>query len=328
MALGDWVTFGAQSERRSGRKRPGLPKLSCRQCGAEVRPGSRLCTSCWKPVDSDTRDSHPTREAQARRSRSRVRRPGSHDAVQSKMSSGASTGADSIFHDLYCRFQALPFVAKAMYIGLSMLVLLTVLSPLTFLASVVVLVISTTIVIVRAFNRRPLQRWVVIALVSILATLAGGSISNAYYGVLFSGGGVQLSEEEQRYIDQVGRLQEAMNQRLDYDAQVLEKYPSIPLLERERVYDLYFSDEDLKRTAEEKVMVPLGCEDHYAIWLEGMDKATTALYTDIMVLDTMLGAAKEPWHRTSADEIRRDTEASFEEAGQVLNQVRRKGCQR
>jgi hypothetical protein len=245
------------------------------------------------------------------------------------MSSGASTGADSIFRDLYCRFQALPFVAKAMYIGLSMLALLTVLSPLTFLAGVVVLVISTTIVIVRAFNRRPLKRWVVIALVSILSTLAGGSISNAYYGILFSGGGVvELSEEEQRYVDQVGRFQEAMKQRLDYDAQVLEKYPSIPLLERERVYDLYFSEEDLKRTAEEKVKVPPGCEDHYEIWLEGMDKATTALYTDIMVLDTMLGAAKEPWHRTSADEIRRDTEASFEEADQLLNQIRTKGCQR
>jgi hypothetical protein len=215
-----------------------------------------------------------------------------------------------------------------MYIGLSMLVLLTVLSPLTFLAGVVVLVISTTIIIVRAFNRRPLKRWVIIALVSILSTLAVGSISNAYYGIHFSGGGVQLSEEEQRYVDQVGRLQEAMKQRLDYDAQVLEKYPSIPLLERERVYDLYFSEEDLKRTAEEKVKVPPGCEDHYEIWLEGMDKATTALYTDIMVLDTMLGAAKEPWHRTSADEIRRDTEASFEEAGQLLNQIRRTGCQR
>jgi hypothetical protein len=281
-------------------------------------------------VDSDTRDSQPTREAQARSSRSRVRRPGSPDAVQSKMTSGASAGAgaDSIFRDLYCRFQALPFVAKAMYIGLSMLSLLTVLSPLTFLAGVVVLVISTTIVIVRAFNRRPLKWWVIIALVSILSTLAGGSISNAYYGILFSGGGVQLSEEEQRYVDQVDRLQEAMKQRLDDDAQVLEKYPSIPLLERERVYDRYFSEEDLKRTAEEKVKVPPGCEDHYEIWLEGMDKATTALYTDIMVLDTMLGAAKEPWHRTSADEIRRDTEASFEEADQLLNQIRRKGCQR
>jgi hypothetical protein len=281
-------------------------------------------------VDSDTRDSQPTREAQARSSRSRVRRPGSPDAVQSKMTSGASVGAgaDSIFRDLYCRFQALPFVAKAMYIGLSMLSLLTVLSPLTFLAGVVVLVISTTIVIVRAFNRRPLKWWVIIALVSILSTLAGGSISNAYYGILFSGGGVQLSEEEQRYVDQVDRLQEAMKQRLDDDAQVLEKYPSIPLLERERVYDRYFSEEDLKRTAEEKVKVPPGCEDHYEIWLEGMDKATTALYTDIMVLDTMLGAAKEPWHRTSADEIRRDTEASFEEADQLLNQIRRKGCQR
>ena len=279
-------------------------------------------------MDSETRDYHPTREAEARRSRTRVRRPGSHDTVQSKVASGASTGADSIIRDLYCRFQALPFVAKAMYIGLTMLVLLTVLSPLTFLASMVVLVISTTIVIVRAFNRRPLKRWVIIALVSILFTLAGGSISNAYYGILFSGGGVQLSDEEQRYIDQVGRVQEAMKQRLDYDAQVLEKYPSIPLLERERVYDLYFSEEDLKRTAEEMVKVPPGCEDHYEIWLKGMDKATTALYTDIMVLDTMLGAAKEPWHRTSADEIRRDTEASFDEADQLLNQIRTKGCQR
>lgn len=244
------------------------------------------------------------------------------------MSSGASTGADRIFRDLYCRFQALPFVAKAMYIGLSMLVLLTVLSPLTFLAGVVVLVISTAIIIVRAFNRRPLKRWVIIALVSILCTLAVGSISNAYYGILFSGGEVQLSEEEQRYVDQVGRLQEAMQERLDYDAQVLEKYPSIPLLERDRVYDRYFSEEDLKRTAEEKVKVPPGCEDHYEIWLEGMDKATTALYTDIMVLDTLLGAAKEPWHRTSADESRRDTEASFKEADQLVNQIRTNGCQR
>jgi hypothetical protein len=274
------------------------------------------------------RDSHPTREAQTRRSRSRVRRPDSHDAVQSKMASGASTGAGSIFRDLYCRFQALPFIARAMYVGLTMLVLLTILSPLTFLAGAVVLVISTTIAIIQAFNRRPSKRWVIIALVSILCTLAGGSISNAYYGILFSGGGVQLSEEEQRYVEQVSRLQEAMNERLDYDAQVLEKYPSIPLLERERVYDLYFSEEDLKRTAEEKVKVPPGCEDHYQIWLEGMDKATTALYTDIMVLDTMLGAVKEPWHRTSADEIRRDTEARFKEADQILNQIRTKGCQR
>ena len=326
--MGDLPTFRALSERKSGRKRPELPQHSCRHCRAEVRPGSRVCTYCWRPVDSDTRDSHPTREAQGRRSRSRVRRASSHDAVQSKVASGASTDTDNIFRDLYYCFQGLPFVAKAMYVGLSMLVLLTILSPLTFLTGMVVLVISTTIVIVRAFNGRPLKRWVIVALVSILSTLAVGSISNAYYGIPFSGGGVQLSEEEQRYVDQVGRLQEAMKQRLDDDAQVLEKYPSIPPLERERVYDRYFSEEDLKRTAEEKVKVPPDCEDHYEIWLAGMDKATTALYTDIMVLDTMLGAAKEPWHRTSADEIRRDTDASFEEADQLLNQVRRKGCQR
>ena len=273
------------------------------------------------------RASHLSREAQARRSRSGVRL-GSHDAVQRKMPSGANSGADNIFRNLYRRFQALPFAAKAMYVGLSMLGLLTILSPLTFLVGVVGLVISTTIIVVQAFNHRPLKRWVIITLVSILTTLAGGSISNAYYGILYSGGGVQLSEEEQRYVDQVRKLQEAMNERLDYDAQVLEKYPSIPLLERERVYDRYFSEEDLKKTAEEKVKVPPGCEDHYATWLESMDKVTSALYADIMVLDTMLGAAKEPWHRTSGKEIRRDTEASFKEADQILNQIRTKGCQR
>jgi hypothetical protein len=279
-------------------------------------------------MGSGTRDFHATREIRARRTG--LGQPGSLDAaVQGKTASGTSTRTGGIFQRLYRRFQGLPFVSKAVYLGLSVLGLLVVLSPLTFLAGMVLIAASTTVVIVRVFSRRPWKRWAIVAVAAILTTLAAGSISNSLYGAVFPIGKVQLSEEEQEYVNQVDKLQEAMKQRLDDNARTLKKYPSIPPLEQERVYDRYFSDQDLKRTAEEKLKVPPGCEDHYEIWLKGVDEATAALYTDIMLLDTMFVATKEPpWHRSSANEPRRDSKASFEKADQLLNQIRRKGCER
>jgi len=213
------------------------------------------------------------------------------------------------------------------YTGLSVVVLLVILSPLTFLAGVVLITLSTIAIIFRAFKRRPWKRRAIVTIIAVLPTLAAGSISNTYYGIPFSGGKAQLSEEEQRYIDQVGGIQETMKHRLDDNARILKKYPSIPLQEREQVYDHYFSDQDLNEMAEEKVEVPSGCEDHYEVWLEDMDKATATLYEDITLLDAIF-TTRAPQHRTATKELREDTDASFEEADQLLNQIRIKGCER
>jgi hypothetical protein len=326
--MGNSVIFWGRSRRKPGREQTEQPQRYCRHCRAEVRPGRRFCASCGERVGSGTRDFHATRETKARRTR--LGQSGSLDAaVHGKTASGTSKSTGSIFQRLYRRFQGLPVVSKAVYLGLSVVGLLVVLSPLTFLAGVALTAASTTVVIVRVFRHKPWKRWALVTVAAILTTLAAGSISNALYGAVFPVGKVQLSEEDQAYVNQVDRLQEAMKQRLDDNARILKKYPSIPPLEQERVYDHYFSDQDLKRTAEEKLKVPPGCEDHYEIWFKGMDGATAALYSDIMLLDAMFVATKEPpWHRSSANEPRRDSKASFEKADQLLNQIRRKGCER
>jgi hypothetical protein len=325
--MGNLVISWEQSRSKPGSEQTEQPQRYCRHCRAEVKPGRRFCVSCGERVGSGTRDFHATRETWARRTR--LGQSGSLDAaVQGKTASETSTSTGSIFQSLYRRFQGLPFVSKAVYLGLSVVGLLVVLSPLTFLAGVGLTAASATVVIVRVFSRRPWTRWAIVAVAAMLTTLAAGSISNTLYGAVLPAGKVQLSEEDQAYVNQVDRLQEAMKQRLDDNTRILKKYPSIPPLEQERVYDHYFSDQD-KRIAEEKLKVPPGCEDHYEIWLEVMDnKATTALYTDIMLLDTMLFAPKESWHRSSGNEPRRDSKASFEKADQLLNQIRRKGCER
>ena len=280
---------------------------------------------CWKPANSGTRDFRTTRETQARRIRSR--RPGSPEAVRGGTASDPSTSTDSVFQSLYHGFRVLPLVSKAIYIGLFVIVLLTILSPLTFLAGVVSIAVSTIVSVVRALNHRPWGRWAVIAAIAVLPTLAAGSIANTLYGIPFSGSKAQLSAEEQRYVNQVGEIQEAMKQRLGANARILKRYPSIPPLEREQVYDHYFSEVDLKKMAEEKVKVPPGCEEHYESWLEDMDKANATLYASVMLLDTTL-TSKAPRDHTSSNELRRDADTSFEESDKLLYKIRRQGCER
>jgi hypothetical protein len=323
--VGDLVIFWRNSSRGSGKEQAEQPQRYCRYCAAEVRSGSRFCVSCWKPVNSDTRDFRTTREAQDRRTRSR--RSGPPGAGQGETALDPSTSIDSIFQSLYHNFRALPLVSKAIYIGLFAIVLLTILSPLTFLAGVASIAVSATIFVVRALSHRPWGGWAVIAAIAILPTLAAGSVANTLYGIPFSGTKAQLSAEEQRYVNQVGKLQEAMNQRLGDNARILKKYPGISPLERERVYDHYFSEVDLKKVAEEKVKIPPGCEDHYESWLDGMDKATATLYAGVMLLDTTL-TTKAPRDHTSLNELRREADTRFEESDQLLYQIRRQGCER
>jgi hypothetical protein len=323
--VGDLVIFWRQSSSRSGKEQAEHPQRYCQYCSAEVRPGSRFCVSCWKPANSGTRDFRTTTETRTRRIR--PRRPDSPEAVRSGTASDPSTSTDSVFQNLYYGFRVLPLVSKAIYIGLFAIVLLTILSPLTFLAGVVSIAVSTIVSVVRALNHRPWGRWAVIAAIAVLPTLAAGSIANTLYGIPFSGSNAQLSTEEQRYVNQVGEIQEAMKQRLDANARILNKYPSIPPLEREQVYDHYFSEVDLKKMAEEKVKVPPGCEEHYENWLEDLNKATATLYASVTLLDTTL-TTKAPRDHTSSNELRRDADTSFEESDQLLYKIRRQGCER
>jgi hypothetical protein len=247
--------------------------------------------------------------------------------VQGATASDPTTSIDSVFQNLYHGFQVLPLVSKAIYVGLFAIVLLTILSPFTFLAGVISIAVSTIVSVVRAINHRPWGRWAVIAAIAVLPTLAAGSIANTLYGIPFSGSKAQLSAEEQRYVNQVGEIQEAMEQRLRDNARILKKYPSIPPLDREQVYDHYFSEVDLTKMAEEKVKVPPGCENHYESWLEDMDKATATLYGGVKLLDTTL-TTKASQDNTSSNELRRDANTSFEESDQLLYQIRRRGCER
>jgi len=67
-------------------------------------------------------------------------------------------------------------------IGLGVLAVLVILSPVTSAIARLALVVSLVVLAIRAFQRRPVRRWGIAAAASLVLALALGGVSGALYG--------------------------------------------------------------------------------------------------------------------------------------------------
>ena len=86
-------------------------------------------------------------------------------------------------------FRDLPSVPKLALVGLVLLALVVVLSPVMRVVAIIAFLVSVAVLILRAVQRRPVKRWGVAALASLVLILVLGGISGALYDNGFGGSG-------------------------------------------------------------------------------------------------------------------------------------------
>jgi hypothetical protein len=159
------------SENRGSRQ----PQRYCRNCGAELRPGTAFCTSCGAGLGPTPIASGPQT--------SRTDSQGRTGSPAGAWRHGPSVDALRRLPGRAARWlRALPVVPKLALLGVGLLALLAFLSPVTYVLAAIACVVSLVVLAVRAFQRRPVMGWVVAAATSLVLALALGGVSSALYG--------------------------------------------------------------------------------------------------------------------------------------------------
>ena len=165
------------------------PQRYCRNCGAEARLGNAFCTSCGANLVPRTEGHGPTHSNPMPPGRSGSFIDPLRTALQGAIQrlrggSSAFRGGDlrSVPQGAMRWFKDLPAVPKAVLVGLVLLVLFVLLSPLAMLAAALLFGVSVIALIVRARQRRSKGRWPIVTVTSLVLILAFAGISNALYG--------------------------------------------------------------------------------------------------------------------------------------------------
>jgi zinc-ribbon domain len=165
----------------------------CGNCGAEVRPGNAFCVSCGEPLAPTAQESGPTEAGpppserpnpfdvlvlQLRRALNRVRQGFS------------GVGGDRL-QRLPARtlqwFRDLPSVPKLVIVGLALLVVLILLSPVAVIICALLLGVSIIALIIRVAQRRSVKNWGIVAVASVVLMFTFGATSEGLYGIGFLG---------------------------------------------------------------------------------------------------------------------------------------------
>ncbi len=161
----------------------------CGNCGAEVRPDTSFCVSCGRPVNGGPASPGPNNPVPPLPPPSRSLADTLREAMLGltrRFSNARSASGGASFSGLPNRltnwFRDLPSVPKLIIVGVLLLILLTVFSPIARVVAFVVLVVSAVVLIARAIQRRPLRKWVIAVIVSLVLIPVFGGISGAMYG--------------------------------------------------------------------------------------------------------------------------------------------------
>lgn len=154
---------------------PGQPQRYCRNCGAELRPGTAFCTSCGAGLSPPPLPTGP----QA----SRTSSPEQTGSPASAWRPGPTVEGLRRLPGRAVRWlRDLPRVPKLVLAGAGVLVVLVVLSPVTSVIAVLVGVVSLVALAVKAFQGRSMMGWGVAAAASLVLALVLGGVSGALYG--------------------------------------------------------------------------------------------------------------------------------------------------
>jgi zinc-ribbon domain len=165
----------------------------CTNCGAEVRPGNAFCFSCGAPLTTGAHQSGPPHPEPTP-----SEEPSPFDKLMTWLRqaadrlggsfSGLSTdGARRLPARAVEWFRDLPGIAKLIIVGLVLLVLLILLSPVAVIVAALLLGVSIIALIIRAAQKRSIKNWGIVAVTSVVLMFTFGATSDALYGVGFLG---------------------------------------------------------------------------------------------------------------------------------------------
>lgn len=93
-------------------------------------------------------------------------------------------------------FRDMPSVPKLVVVGLVLLLILTVLSPLALIAAALLFGVSFIALIIRVVQRGSIRGWVIVAVASLASLFVFGGISDALYSTGFLGASNSASSYE------------------------------------------------------------------------------------------------------------------------------------
>src|SRR5215213_1106455 len=169
----------------SGDRNSEQPQRYCGNCGAEIRPDNAFCVSCGAPATPRAEESGPTHVSSAGP-------PSPFDKLLTQLQQAvgrfreAFWGQGSRTYRGHGRWRAFltgtarRFGATPLTLWVAtgvVLVLLILLVPAARWAAVVVLLVSIVAVGVQAQQRKPIEGWGLVLIVSFTATVLGGLVS-------------------------------------------------------------------------------------------------------------------------------------------------------
>lgn len=175
----------------------GQPQRFCRSCGTKIRSGMSFCVSCGTPVTSVAGGPGPSSGAElpgGPRSffddlRSNIRQ--SMEGFGRVLSGLSTDGFRRLPGRALGWFRDLPRIPKLVLVGSIALVLLVFLSPVAAIAAGLLFAVSLVILIVRVAQKRSVENWGIVTVVSLVVMFAFGGISYGLYG-----GGENASSEQ------------------------------------------------------------------------------------------------------------------------------------
>ncbi len=171
-------------------ERPTQSRRYCTNCGAELREGTGFCVSCGTPVNrgapaSPGPDHSAPPPPTPPRSLSETLRE-SFSGLTRLFSNASSPTGGATLSELANRvinwFRYLPSVPKLILVGVLLLLLLTVLSPIARVVAIIAFVVSAALLVIRAIQRGPIKGWGIAALASFVLIFVFGGISGLIYG--------------------------------------------------------------------------------------------------------------------------------------------------
>ncbi len=166
----------------------------CRNCGAEIRSGMSFCVSCGAPVTPVAGDPGPTNPGP-----NPSDEPSPFDnlltwlrqateRLRGSLSGVSTDGARRLPGRAVEWFRDLPGIPKLILVGLAVLILLVLLSPVAVIVAALLFGVSIIALIIRVVQKGSLKNWGMVAVASLVLVFVFGGISGALYGVGFGGG--------------------------------------------------------------------------------------------------------------------------------------------
>ncbi len=166
----------------------------CRNCGAEIRSGMSFCVSCGAPVTPVAAGAGPTNPGPTPSNE-----PSPFDNLMAwlRQAAGSLRGSFSGLSTDDARrlpgravewFRDLSGVPKLVLVGLAVLALLIILSPVAAIVAALLFGVSIIALIIRVVQKGSIKNWGIVGVASVVLMFTFGGISDALYGIGFGGG--------------------------------------------------------------------------------------------------------------------------------------------